>query len=284
MLNPPWIRRGLCQLAAVGLLSLLSLHWAAAQEFSDDNGPRRLDDAPAAEGPQEPSARAEKSLFETLRDGGPLMIPLIGSSILLLVFVFERAISLRRGRVIPGPFVKRFMHQLREGKLDRDSALELCQESQTAVSDVFAGAVKKWGRPSVEVEQAVLDAGERAANTLRHYLRLFNAIATVGPLLGLLGTVFGMIRIFHDVAASSAMGRAEMLAGGISEAMLTTATGLSVAIPALCFYTFFQSRVDKLVVELDGLGQQIVGLVSAEALQEDRTRATRAARRGTAAA
>jgi biopolymer transport protein ExbB len=212
------------------------------------------------------------------------MIPLIGSSILLLVFVFERAISLRRGRVIPGPFVKRFMHQLREGKLDRDSALDLCQESQTAVSDVFAGAVKKWGRPSVEVEQAVLDAGERAANTLRHYLRLFNAIATVGPLLGLLGTVFGMIRIFHDVAASSAMGRAEMLAGGISEAMLTTATGLSVAIPALCFYTFFQSRVDKLVVELDGLGQQIVGLVSAEALQEDRTRATRAARRGTAAA
>jgi biopolymer transport protein ExbB len=256
----------------------------AADEFeSQPTADARNDiivDTPQAEASR---AKADKSLFETLRDGGVLMVPLFGSSMLMMVFVFERAISLRRARVAPGPFVKRFMHQLREGKLDRESALALCGESQTPAAMIFQAAAKKWGRASVEVEQAVLDAGERAANGLRRYLRLFNAIATIAPLLGLLGTVFGMIRIFHDIAASSAMGRAEMLAGGISEAMLTTATGLSVAIPALCFYTFFQSRVDRLVVELDELGQEVVGLLSAEALQEDRARAARTNRRGAAA-
>src|SRR5205085_7773562 len=108
------------------------------------------DDAAGADPRDVRPARPEKSLFETLSDGGVLMIPLLGSSVLMLVFVFERAISLRRGRVIPGPFVKRILHQLREGKLDREGALDLCQESQTPASDVLAGAVRKWGRPAVD--------------------------------------------------------------------------------------------------------------------------------------
>ena len=177
-----------------------------------------------------------KNLFEIMCQGGLLMAPIFLCSFVMLVFVFERAIALRRGRVIPAPFVKRFLHQLREGKLDRDQALDLCQESQSPVSDVFAGAVRKWGRSSVEVEQAIIDAGERVSHGLRRYPRLFNAIATLGPLLGLLGTVFGMIRLFNDISTSDAMGRTELLAGGISEAPLTTAAGLSFAIPALCVY------------------------------------------------
>jgi biopolymer transport protein ExbB len=231
----------------------------------------------------EPAATpVERNLFMTLKDGGLLMVPLFACSVLMMVFVFERAISLRRARVIPRPFVKKFMHQLREGKLDRDQALDLCQESQSAVSDVFAGAVRKWGRPAVEVEQAILDSGERAANGLRKYIRIFNVVSTLSPLLGLLGTVFGMIRIFSDIATADAMGRAGLLAGGISEAMITTAGGLSVAIPALVFYSVFVARVDKLVMEIDALGQELVNLISAEALQEDRR--SRTARRGAAAA
>ncbi len=232
------------------------------------------DDATAAEAD---AKTTRKSLFEILRGGGLMMIPLGGCSFVMLVFVFERMISLRRGRVIPGPFVKRFLPQLRDGKLDRDTALGLCQESKSPVADVFAAGVKKWGRPAVEVEQALIDAGERAAHGLRRYLRLFNGLATVSPLLGLLGTVFGMMQLFSTVASSDAMGRSELLAGGISEALMCTASGLGVAAPALCFYLFFLSRSDALLIEIDALGQQLVDTISAEALQEGRARSRRAA-------
>src|SRR6185369_11112791 len=120
----------------------------------------------------------------------------------------------------------------------------------------------------VEVEQAILDEGERAAVALRKNVRLFNAVATITPLLGLLGTVFGMIRAFNDIAGSQAMGRPELLAAGISEALITTAAGLTVAIPALSLYLFFVSRVDQLIIEIDALGQEIVRLVSAEGLED----------------
>lgn len=234
-------------------------------------------------GPEE-AKPGERNLFAVIREGGLVMIPLFACSFITLVFVFERAISLRRARVIPSPFVKKFFHQLREGKLDRDQALALCQDSSSAVADVFAAAVRKWGRPAVEVEQAILDAEERAATGLRRYLRLFNGVATLGPLLGLLGTVFGMIRIFHDIAVSNAMGRTELLAGGISEAMLTTATGLCLAIPALCFYLFFIGRVERLILDIDSAAQDLVGEISSEALHEDRqAKLARASRRGTAA-
>jgi len=206
-----------------------------------------------------------KNLLQVLRDGGLLMWPIGACSFILLVFVFERTIALRRGRVIPRPFVRRFLEQIREGQLDRTAAAELCAENGSPVAQVFAGAVHKWGRPSVEVEQAIIDAGERVTNGLRAYIRLFNGISTITPLLGLLGTVFGMIEAFNAIATADAMGRPELLAGGISKALLTTAAGLTVAIPALAAYLFFVGRVDKLVVEIDSLGQQLVALIAADA-------------------
>jgi biopolymer transport protein ExbB len=209
----------------------------------------------------------QKNLLQIMKAGGILMIPILFCSFITLVFVFERAVALRRGRVIPGPFVKRFLHQLSEGQLDREQALQLCEENRSPVAQVFAAAVRKWGKPAVEVEQAVLDAGERASNGLRKYVRIFNAVSTISPLLGLLGTVFGMIKAFNDISTSDAMGRPEFLARGISEALITTAAGLSIAIPALVCYLFFLSRVDQLIIELDALGQEVVAAVSAEGLQ-----------------
>jgi biopolymer transport protein ExbB len=211
-----------------------------------------------------------KNLLAVARDGGPLMIPLAICSFILLVFVFERAISLRRGRVIPLPFVRRFVHQLEEGLLDREAAAELCVENRSPVAEVFGAAVNKWGKPSVEVEQAVIDEGERVTNGLRRYLRLFSGVSTISPLLGLLGTVLGMIRAFNAIATADAMGRPELLAGGISQALLTTAAGLSIAIPAYIAYLFFVSRVDRLIIEIDAHGQRVVNLICAEALAEDR--------------
>jgi biopolymer transport protein ExbB len=219
--------------------------------------------------PGEPGRHAAtKSLFSIIKDGGYLMFPLLACSFTLLVFTFERAISLRRGRVIPGPFVKRFLHQLESGQLDKEHALLLCTENNSPVAKIFAAAVKKWGRPAVEMEQSIMDAGERGANELRKFIRVFNGLATICPLLGLLGTVFGIIRAFNDIAVSNAMGRMEMLSTGISEALFTTAMGLSVAIPAVCLYMFFTSCVDRLVMRFDALGQTLVEMIAAEALQD----------------
>jgi biopolymer transport protein ExbB len=209
-----------------------------------------------------------RSLLEMLTAGGPLMLPLVLSSFVLLLIVFERLISLRRRRVVPRLFVERFLLQIREGALDRFEALDRCEEESSHIARVFASAVRKWGKPAVEVEQAVLDEGERIANVLRRYLRVINGVSTVTPLLGLLGTVWGMMQSFNVIALSPAMGRAELLAGGISVAMITTAAGLSIAIPALIFYLYFVGRVDKLVMEIDHYGQELVNMISLEALEE----------------
>lgn len=207
-----------------------------------------------------------QNLLDIMVKGGPLMYPIAACSVIMLAFVLERAVSLRHGRVIPKPFVTRFLDQMREGALDRDTALQLCEESGSPVAEVFAGAVRKWGRPSVEVEQAIIDSGERVTNGLRRYLRVFNGVTTVTPLLGLLGTVSGMIQAFNALALPELTGRAkpQLLAEGIANALLTTAFGLAVAIPALILYLYFVSRVDRLVIEIDALGEQLVPLICAE--------------------
>lgn len=210
-----------------------------------------------------------RNLLQIFQAGGPVMYPIALSSLLLFAFTFERMVSLRRNRIIPGPFVTRFLEQLKDGHLDRDSALKLCEENRTPIAQVFAGAVRKWGRPSVEVEQAVIDSGERAVTDLRKYLRLINAISNLAPLLGLLGTVTGMIGSFNLIATAHAMGKPELLAAGIGEALITTAAGLFVAIPATIIYLYLVSRVDKLIGDIDALGQKVVHIVSLEGLQAE---------------
>ena len=211
-----------------------------------------------------------RRLTDIVKSGGPLMIPIGICSFILVVFIFERFIGLRRGRIIPGPFTKRFLEQLRDGDLDRETALQLCERDKSPMANVFKAGVLKWGRSAVEIEQSVLDEGERSSNHLRKYLRLINGVATVCPLLGLLGTVLGMIHAFDSIAtvSSSATDPKALIATGISQALLTTAAGLSVAIPALIAYIFFCSRVDKHVMEIDELGMKVVNLISAEAILE----------------
>ena len=267
-----WLFRLVAAIAVVLMLGLL--HVAICQEppaptpapeAEGESSTTILDSmfGKAAAGAGEGQPIATRNLLNVVRDGGPLMVPIALCSFVLFVFVFERLISLRRGRIIPRPFVKRFLDQVREGQIDREEALELCNKNRSAVAEVFGAAVKKWGKASVEVEQAIIDAGERVTNSLRKYLRVLNGIATISPLLGLLGTVLGMIHAFNNIATADAMGRPERLATGISQALLTTAAGLTVAIPALIAYLYFVSRVDKLIIEIDALGQKLVDAIAA---------------------
>ena len=213
-----------------------------------------------------------KSLWDMLSAGGPLVYPILLCSFVLLLVVFERTMSLRRSRIVPKMFIERFLLQIGEGGLEKHEALDRCEQNGSSMPRVFASAVRKWGKPAVEVEQAVLDEGERVASELRRYLRVINGVSTVTPLLGLLGTVTGMMQSFDVISQSSAMGRAELLAGGIGCALISTAAGLSVAIPALILYLYFVGRVDSLVMEVDRRGQEIVHLISAEGLEDRRNR------------
>lgn len=229
-----------------------------------------------------PATGSRPRLTDIIRSGGPLMIPIGLCSFLLVVFTFERLISLRRQRIIPTPFTRKFLTQLNEGELTQETATAICDRDDSPMARVFKAGVQKWGKPAVEVEQAVLDEGERTSNRLRKYLRLINGVATLCPLFGLLGTVLGMIHAFDSIASAgaTAVDPKALIATGISQALLTTAAGLSVAIPALISYLFFTSRVDKHIMDIDTLGMKVVNLVSAEALAttKAKTRTTRTAR------
>jgi len=251
--------------------------WAGATEPARE--PLRIAAAPPASDPDSTAPAAEPAgliptgnLLATIRDGGILMIPLIGCSFALAVFGIERAVNLRTGSVVPKLFVDRFVAQLRAHALARQAALEACDENGSPAARVFAAAIRRWGRPAVEIEQAAIDACERELNHLRRYRRVFNGVATISPLLGLLGTVFGLIRSFNDVAAAGAMGRPDLLAGGFGEALITTAMGLLVAIPAMVLHSYFTSRVDRLAMRLDESCQQVIDEISQEALAEPKRR------------
>ncbi len=217
-------------------------------------------------------AEQSRTLWDMVSAGGPLVIPILLCSFVLCAVVFERVVSLRRGRVVPRVFIERFILQISEGAIDKSEALERCEQNGSLIARVFEAAVWKWGKPAVEIEQAVLDEGERVASEMRRYLRVINGVSTVCPLFGLLGTVLGMMESFEVISKSAAMGRAELLAGGIGHALMSTAAGLTVAIPALILYLWLTGRVDSLVMEIDRLGQNVVHLISAEGIEERRNR------------
>ena len=235
---------------------------AGTASAADDTRPAAADDTLIPTG----------NLLATIRDGGILMVPLLGCSFLLAVFGIERVVSLRTGRVVPRLFVTRFVEQVQSRQIARGEALDACEENGSPAAKVFAAAVRRWGRPQVEIEQAAIDACEREINHLRRYRRIFNGVATIGPLLGLLGTVFGLIRSFNDVAGAGAMGRPDLLARGFGEALITTAMGLLVAIPAMVLHWIFTSRVDRLAMRLDEACQQVIDEISQESLAEPKQR------------
>lgn len=200
--------------------------------------------------------------------GRPFTVAFVIASVIGVWSVVERLVILRRRRVIPKVFVERFLMHLRAGRMDKSEAIASCHQNQSPMAEVFMHGVRKWGRPSVEVEQAVLDGGERQITQLKKGLRVLNGVSTLSPLIGLLGTVVGMIRSFNDIATAGAMGQTQTLANGIALALLTTAVGLLIAIPAMAAYLYLAGRIDSIVMEMDRLGQELVHLISAEALRE----------------
>jgi biopolymer transport protein ExbB len=198
------------------------------------------------------AAMQVQSIWDFLVKGGWMMVPIGVCSLLALAVVAERIVSLRRGRVIPPSFLGGLKKVFGDHPDDKARALAYCAKSDSSVAAVFAAGIKRLGAPLEIVEKHIQEAGEREVLKLRRYLRALSVIAAITPLMGLLGTIIGMIKAFQTVAMSGeALGKAELLAGGIYEAMITTAAGLCVAIPVLICYHWISAKIEKLVMEMD---------------------------------
>jgi biopolymer transport protein ExbB len=187
-------------------------------------------------------------VWELIKAGGWVMVPILACAVLTLAIVLERFWSLRRRSVIPPELGQEVREWAARGKLDPAHLEALRQNSP--LGELLASALEARSKPREQIKDRLEDVGRHLAHEMERFLNTLGTIAGVAPLLGLLGTVFGMIRMFLGIL-SSGIGDASRLAGGIGEALVTTAAGLCVAIPALMLYRYFRGRVNEYVVEME---------------------------------
>lgn len=203
---------------------------------------------PGAAAPAAGGGLQVHSAFDFLMKGGWAMIPIGLCSLVALAIIVERFVVLRRGRVIPQGFISR----LDQAAGDRQKSLELVRADRSPIARILEVAIRRTNEPQELLEKHVEEAGGREVVNLRHHMRLLSSLPQVSTMLGLLGTVFGMIKTFQAVAATSeALGKTEMLAKGIFEAWTCTAAGLMVAIPVLVAYHYLMGKIDSLVADID---------------------------------
>jgi biopolymer transport protein ExbB len=205
------------------------------------------------------AAKSGMDFFSLLIKGGVFMIPIGLVSLLVVTFVFDRLIGLRSGKVLPSQ-LRRSLHQLnRHGDLDPRDVYRLCGESNSAAARVFRAMVLKTGRPQPEMHAATAEATQREVDRAYSNVRWLNLSAGIAPLLGLLGTVWGLIRAFHDTTQLTAgQNRADFLAVGIYEALVTTLAGLIVAIPAAVASHYFEGRITKIFGSIEELAADLM--------------------------
>lgn len=199
------------------------------------------------------------SVWEIVTKGGPILIPIGVCSLFALAVFVERMLSLRTNRVIPPAFFPGLKTILKDGVYDREEAGEYCRKDGSPIARIMHAGIKHLHAPLDRLEKQVEDAGKREVIRLRKHLRSLSVIASITPLLGLLGTIFGLIEAFQTVSVSGeALGKTEMLAEGIYQAMITTAAGLSVAIPVLIAFHWISGRIDALVLKMDLLAVEFI--------------------------
>ncbi|MBU2552195.1 MAG: MotA/TolQ/ExbB proton channel family protein [Proteobacteria bacterium] len=180
--------------------------------------------------------------------GGWLMYPIFLCSVVALGFFIERLFKLRRSRVLPRLLIQNVNDLISRHKYN--DAVYLCQGHPAAMARIYHAALKINGQPRQAIKEVIQEVGRREAADLGQYIPVLSTVASITPLLGLLGTVSGMIKTFNLISFYG-VGNPGSLAAGISEALLTTAAGLSVAIPTLVGYRFIASKADGLILELE---------------------------------
>jgi biopolymer transport protein ExbB len=187
-------------------------------------------------------------VFELVIAGGWLMLPIIACSIIAFAIIAERLWTLRVKRVIPRQLVAQVWDQAKGRRLDVERLQEL--RAGSPLGRILAAGLMNRNASREIMKEAIEDTGRHVVHELERYLNTLGTIATISPLLGLLGTVVGMIQVFSAITTQG-VGNPSALAGGISQALLTTAAGMSVAIPALMAYRYFRGKVNMLVIRME---------------------------------
>ena len=209
---------------------------------------------------QDPAASAAggttlQSLLDMVLDGGPMMVPIGLCSIVALAYSVERWVRLRGGKLGTARLRRDVVGAVQQGGATR--ALEVCAKSKSAMARVLGVGLARAGGPFLEMEKAVEDAGGREVKRLSANLKPLVVVAAIAPLLGLLGTVWGMIQAFQNIALKDGLGKPELLAAGISQALITTAAGLAIAIPTQAAYYYFKSVIERFARDTEDTYVQI---------------------------
>lgn len=202
-------------------------------------------------------------MLEIVRSGGWMMLPIILASIIAAAIIIERLWSLQARKVVPEHLVAKVWHLLKTGELGEEEVRNL--HASSPLGRLLATGLMYRDRSRELVKEMVEDTGRHVAHELERYLNTLGTIAAISPLMGLLGTVIGMIEVFSVITVQG-VGNPGALASGISQALVTTAAGLIVAIPALIGYRYLRGRVNEHVVRME---QEAIKLV--EALHSART-------------
>jgi biopolymer transport protein ExbB len=197
-------------------------------------------------------------MYDFVVKGGVLMIPIALCSIIALAIFLERLWSLRRSRVIPRDFLIEIEDLIRREKIPE--AITRCRKDNSSMANIIVAGIRNFGKRREIVKEGIEEIGRREAATLERYINVVGTIAAIAPLLGLLGTVFGMIKAF-EVISIQGVGNPSSLAGGISEALITTAAGLVVAIPTFVLYRYLANKADALIVEMEEHSIRMVDLL-----------------------
>jgi len=187
-------------------------------------------------------------MLEIVQAGGWLMLPIIGCSVVAVAIVLERLWTLQEKRVLPASLTTQVSDWIQQNQLDVQHVQQLHQSSP--LGQVLAAGLAYRHATRDVLKEVIEDTGRHVVHDLERYLGPLGTIAAISPLLGLLGTVSGMIRSFTAITTEG-VGNPTVLAGGISEALITTAAGLIVAIPSLIAYRYLRGRVDTLVVKIE---------------------------------
>lgn len=188
------------------------------------------------------------SMIEVFKAGGPVMWPLAFCSFLAVAIIIERSINLRVSRILNPSIVERVTGLAEGGRADR--AIEVCTQNPGIYTNIVLAGLEIGSQSEAEAREAVEGAGRHETARLNRFLGALGTVAAIAPLLGLLGTVLGMIDVFKTIAQTGA-GQAAQLASGISQALITTATGLCIAIPALVAHNYFQEKAQTIITDLE---------------------------------